>query len=381
MQRNRNLIKTVKTYQCHWKNIPLLLKMLNPAGKLLNRHQTRFPSRIHRKLSKKVKHARTLGLLPYSDFIKETDKIPLTSNHQMFYEETVQVIDPSTGMVKTVNNQTEQEKFTYANYDSATMAKQEMFRSIEDQKFRDSLMLDPRGIPFHPDQDQREMLMAQNYILRNERKDKEMEKPIYPVKDELKQTKKRFTEAGEEIVLEDEEDLEDFEFSGFEEMAKISSDSTELKLQEQSQSELSVLDKKTKEISQIYSEEMKNQEKESYEKMRQLIKDKVNIASIFEAFIFEKSYSVKEVSRFILLTSQIKDIEKIEVSDASKKENYNQEIQKSILDINKLIESSDVLNNTHSQYNEKIQHRQAPKLNVRDHSPKYKFKREIKVKT
>jgi small subunit ribosomal protein S18 len=118
------MIKTVNKADIHWKNVPLLVKFINEAGKLMNRYQTRLPTGVHRKLSKTVKHARNIGLLPYIDAIKPVDKIPLTSSYNDFMEDIAKVVDKKSGMIKIVHMPSKVDKFTYSNYDNSIEANQ-----------------------------------------------------------------------------------------------------------------------------------------------------------------------------------------------------------------------------------------------------------------
>jgi small subunit ribosomal protein S18 len=114
--RKKYLIKTITRKDIHWKNLPLLLRFLNDAGKLMNRYQTRLPYPVQRKLAKTVKHARDLGLLPHTDHIKPFDKIPLTSTYNDFIQDVAKVVDKNTGIIKLVHLPTVEDKFTYSNY-------------------------------------------------------------------------------------------------------------------------------------------------------------------------------------------------------------------------------------------------------------------------
>jgi ribosomal protein S18 len=120
--RKKYMIKTVNKQDIHWKNLPLLVKFISEAGKLMNRYQTRLPTGVHRKLSKTVKHARNLGLLPHIDYIKPTDKIPLTSTYNDFMEDVAKVVDKKSGMIKILHMPSQVDKFSYSNYDTSVQA-------------------------------------------------------------------------------------------------------------------------------------------------------------------------------------------------------------------------------------------------------------------
>ena len=120
--RKKYMITTVNKDDIHWKNLPLLIRFINEAGKLMNRYQTRLPTKVHRKLVKTVKHARNLGLLPHIEYIKPSDKIPLTSTYNDFMEDTAKVVDKKSGMIKVIHMPSKVDKFTYSNYDSSIEA-------------------------------------------------------------------------------------------------------------------------------------------------------------------------------------------------------------------------------------------------------------------
>ena len=120
--RKKYMIKTIKKKDIHWKNVPLLIRFISDAGKLMNRYQTRLPTNVHRKLAKTVKHARNLGLLPHVDNIKPSDKIPLTTTYNDFIEDVAKVVDKNNGMIKLIHNPSIEDKFSYSNYDSSIEA-------------------------------------------------------------------------------------------------------------------------------------------------------------------------------------------------------------------------------------------------------------------
>ena len=77
----------------------MMVKFLNPSGKLLNRYQTRLPSNIHRRVARTIKKMRNMGLLPYTGKLQPTDKIPLGSFIQDVEEVHKKTIDPITGRI------------------------------------------------------------------------------------------------------------------------------------------------------------------------------------------------------------------------------------------------------------------------------------------
>ena len=110
------MIKNIKKKDISWKNIPLLVKFLNEMGQIMNRYQTRLPTPVQRKVAKTIKHARNLGLLPFADYIKPQDKLPLTSVLTNFYDATVKVVDQMTGRINIISNPSEKEQFVYSSF-------------------------------------------------------------------------------------------------------------------------------------------------------------------------------------------------------------------------------------------------------------------------
>lgn len=61
---NRQRAKPIPVTQLHHNNIPLLQRYLTPSGQIRNRVQTRLGARDQRRITKLIKRARCLGLLP-----------------------------------------------------------------------------------------------------------------------------------------------------------------------------------------------------------------------------------------------------------------------------------------------------------------------------
>ena len=173
--RKRYMIRTLRKKDINWKNLPFLVKFLNEAGKLMNRYQTRLPTNVHRKLAKSVKHARHLGLLPYVDYIRGFDKLPLTSTYNDFIDNVSTVIDKRTGLIKHIHQPTLEDKFTYSNFENSTEALKVQSEKILAEKFKNCLKVEKQDVPITPDFDQRELLRAQNFSLKKNKGEKEIE--------------------------------------------------------------------------------------------------------------------------------------------------------------------------------------------------------------
>jgi len=165
------MIRTLRKKDINWKNLPFLVKFLNEAGKLMNKYQTRLPTNIHRRLAKSVKHARHLGLLPYVDYIRGFDKIPLTSTYNDFIDNVSTVIDKRTGLIKHIHQPSLEDKFTYSNFENSSDALKLQNQKILAEKFKNSLKVEKQEMPLVPNFDQRELLRAHNYSIKKRNKE------------------------------------------------------------------------------------------------------------------------------------------------------------------------------------------------------------------
>jgi small subunit ribosomal protein S18 len=67
---NRKRAKQIPVKLLHHNNIPLLKSFLTPTGQIRNRVQTRLGARDQRRVTKLIKRARCLGLMPFSGQFK-----------------------------------------------------------------------------------------------------------------------------------------------------------------------------------------------------------------------------------------------------------------------------------------------------------------------
>lgn len=115
----RNLTKE----DLHWTNVTLLSKFVDFIGGILGRTRSRLPIELHRHMARSIKHLRALGIFPSHEEIRPTDKLPFTSLHSQFIEETTKVVDPNTGKIKRANlNQINSDLASFSKYDSAHIA-------------------------------------------------------------------------------------------------------------------------------------------------------------------------------------------------------------------------------------------------------------------
>jgi len=119
-----------------------------------------------------------MGLLPYVDYVRGFDKIPLTSTYNDFVDDISTVIDKKTGTIKHIHQPSLQDKFTYSNFQSSSEALKAQNQRILAEKFKNALKIDKQEIPFVPDFDQRELLRAQNHNIKARKKSDEAEKDV-----------------------------------------------------------------------------------------------------------------------------------------------------------------------------------------------------------
>ena len=124
------MIRNIKKRDIHWKNIPLLTKFVNEIGQIMNRYQTRLPTPVQKKVAKTIKHVRNLGLLPFCDYIKPQDKLPLTSILTNFYDSSIKVVDQNTGRINIIQNPSDKEQFVYSSF-SVNEAKENLVNQYE----------------------------------------------------------------------------------------------------------------------------------------------------------------------------------------------------------------------------------------------------------
>ena len=124
------MIRNIKKRDITWKNIPLLTKFLNECGQIMNRFQTRLPTSVQRKVAKTIKHVRNLGLLPFCDYLKPHDKLPLTSIQTNFHDSTIKVVDQLSGRINVIDNPSEKDKFVYSSF-SVNEAKENLVKQLK----------------------------------------------------------------------------------------------------------------------------------------------------------------------------------------------------------------------------------------------------------
>lgn len=59
-------VKNVNLEDIHYKNAKLLRQFLTPAGSILPREKTGLTAKMQRKISREIKRARHMALLPYA---------------------------------------------------------------------------------------------------------------------------------------------------------------------------------------------------------------------------------------------------------------------------------------------------------------------------
>lgn len=96
-QIRKRFMRRITKDEIDWRNAPLMIKFLNPQGKLYNRWQSRLETVVHRRVAHTIKKMRHLGLIPFVGYIKPTDKIPIGGYIEEVEEMHKKTIDPVTG--------------------------------------------------------------------------------------------------------------------------------------------------------------------------------------------------------------------------------------------------------------------------------------------
>lgn len=93
----RKNLRTIPVEDINFRNVELLTQFLTEAGKIKNKYQTRLPGNLQKKVSKAIKQARDLNLLPHKGMITEVHKRNLIP---WFVEDVNRmVLHPETGQV------------------------------------------------------------------------------------------------------------------------------------------------------------------------------------------------------------------------------------------------------------------------------------------
>mmetsp|Transcript_42866 Transcript_42866/g.41189 ORF Transcript_42866/g.41189 Transcript_42866/m.41189 type:complete len:195 (+) Transcript_42866:493-1077(+) len=164
-----------------YRNTTLLTKFLNDTGKLLNKFQTRLETPVQRKMSKTVKHARHMGLIPHVGLIKPTDRISLGTFIEDLEEMHKKQVDPLTGRMFNKHPIQDDLKEKEKRWKEGLERRFEKVEELEEGESEKDEAL--RGIPldndqFLPDRKQRYWMAGQTHILeRKEELDLEEERP------------------------------------------------------------------------------------------------------------------------------------------------------------------------------------------------------------
>ena len=118
------MLRNISHEDLNWKNFSLLSNFVNAIGGIVNKHQSRLPDILHRKMAKTIKHLRSIGFFAPHFSIRATDKVPFSSQHYMFLDEMTRNVDPVTGKIKPkpILNKTEEDKTHLGKYESAKEA-------------------------------------------------------------------------------------------------------------------------------------------------------------------------------------------------------------------------------------------------------------------
>lgn len=166
--RKKYLLRNINPKDIHWKNIPFICKFVNGSGALLNRYQSRLPGHLHKKMVKAIKVARHMGLLAYFDEVQATDKMPLTNSYNEFIGDVTRSIDPQTGIIR-LRPASIPNRASMSEYNTAKQAYEDQQEELRAHDLRKNLVLDVSEIPSLPDNDMRDFILAQNFLLKVEK--------------------------------------------------------------------------------------------------------------------------------------------------------------------------------------------------------------------
>lgn len=81
--RARRIGNDVRMEDINYKNVTLLVRFLDPRGRILSRRKTRVSAKVQRRVAREIKRARHLALLPYTaEHIRVTRKTRRSSRQR-----------------------------------------------------------------------------------------------------------------------------------------------------------------------------------------------------------------------------------------------------------------------------------------------------------
>lgn len=166
-QARKKFMRKIDKNDFNWKDTSILVQFMTKAGKIKNRYQTRLSDGAQTRLSRVVKTARKMGMLPYVGLIRPTDKLSLRSFYEDLEEFNKKSIDPFTGKLYYSKGQTDLSK-KYEKPRNMRDITEEY--NVESKKVKQLKSLDLDQIPTIANDQQIEWLEAQGYILEQKKK-------------------------------------------------------------------------------------------------------------------------------------------------------------------------------------------------------------------
>jgi len=154
-QARKATFRKIDVLDVHWRNTEFLCKFVGESGKIKNRFQNRLSKAQQRLISRTIRHARTLNMMPYEAFIKPTDKKSLRTLQEDIEDYLKKKINIETGQIyldipgENLASEDPYHVQQPTNYDS------EGFTEIKD--------LDFEFMPVMPTNDEVKILEAQYY--------------------------------------------------------------------------------------------------------------------------------------------------------------------------------------------------------------------------
>jgi ribosomal protein S18 len=92
--------RPINSLDIHWRNTALLTKFLTASSTIKTRIATCLPKSQQKLISRTIKHARNLNLIPFTGFLKSYHKKSLKNIHDDLQHTHQQLIDIETGAIK-----------------------------------------------------------------------------------------------------------------------------------------------------------------------------------------------------------------------------------------------------------------------------------------
>lgn len=154
-QLKRENLLVLDPNDIHWRNLELLTKFMNSSSKIKSQFQTRLLKTQQKKISRTIKHARNMLLLPISGYLKPTDKKSLKTLQEDLEDHVKRKINIETGQIYFNNaNKNAKSENPYTT-DDVLDFNPEDYNKIKDLEFE--------FLPLMPNPEEVKILQASKY--------------------------------------------------------------------------------------------------------------------------------------------------------------------------------------------------------------------------